>query len=107
MVVRVPTRAAPGDNREEDVPDEDVDDPIAADGDSRPEPLPATHENAGLVEGSGEMSPWRGKDASDSGLQRAVAVMDFGFNQKDRRSNSQNNGPKKFRSEHVGPPIWI
>lgn len=104
VVVRVPAGAAVRDNREEDVPDEDVDDPIAGQCKSRPELLPATHENAGLVERSGKMSPWRGKDARDSGLQRTVAVMDFGFNQEDRSSYSQNNGPKKFGSKHVGPP---
>lgn len=43
VVVGILMRAAERDDPEKDVPDKDVDDPIAGDGESRPEPLPATH----------------------------------------------------------------
>jgi len=88
---------------EADEPNECVDEQIAREGESDPEFGPALEESAIRIERSDQMRPWPDQRSLNASLPRVVSEMDFRFDQENRGSDSQNNGPEKFGSKHVGP----
>ena len=81
---------------EADVPNECVDEEIAGEGESDPEPGPALEQSALGVKRGDQMRPWPDQRSLNSSLPRVVSEMDFRFEQENRSSDSQDNGPEKF-----------
>ena len=101
-VVGVPASSKIADSPEESVPEKDVDQEVAGEGDSCPKSGPASHDSAWRVEGGNEVGSRRGEEVGDSAQQRTVREIDFRFAQKDRGNHSQDKGPKNLRFNHRG-----
>ena len=78
-VVGVPTSSKIADDREEDVPEEDVDQKIAGEGDPSPKCGRASQKSAWGVDGGDEVGSRRGEEVGDSAQQRAVREIDSGL----------------------------
>lgn len=101
-VVGVPTSSEIADDREEGVPEEDIDQKIAGEGDPSPKCGRAPQKSAWGVDGGDQVRSRRGEEVGDSAPQWAVREIDSRLPQKDGRSHSQDKGPKSLHFEHVG-----
>lgn len=101
-VVGVPTSSKIADGREEGVPEEDVDQKIAGEGDCSPKYGRASQKSSWGVDGRDEVGSRRSEEVGDSAPHRAVPEIDSRLPQKDRRNHSQDKAPNNLRFEHVG-----
>lgn len=101
-VVGVPTSANIADGPYQGVPEQKVDQKIAAKGDRSPESGIAPQESPWRVEGGDQVGSRGGEGVGDSAPLRTVREIDSRLPQKDRRSRSQDKGPNNLRFKHIG-----
>lgn len=79
VVVGMLPRTAIGEDPDDGVPNENVDEQIAREGKADPKPVPALEKSALRVERGDQMRAWPGKRSLNAGLPRVVTEMDSGF----------------------------